>query len=369
MEFLKGLQMGGNAIREPLVGMKNLKTLCIYESVGKPRDEWGLLRLFGIRKSHEPCWRLVLSSLNHLRCLEEIRLCNCDLGEGDIPHDIGDNLSSLRILDLRGNNFITLPASINCLSRLVSLRLNGCQRLEQLPDLPSNSKLHVIVDNCTSLKRLSDPSKLSSRFANIYDFTFSSLNCITLVEDEDWMNTISSRIVKFASKGICRSLGHNYIVCPGKGIPEWFNNQTVGHSLNVELPPQSCSSWMGIAFCVVFAKKNYPYYSFEIKCLPGISCCISATEHMVSEHLWIFYLSREQCQEQFSFETCYIVEGNEPNMVKMCGARLVYKQDLEELNQTLKILKRTHGYCEEAAPSESGSFDDKEQAHKRQKEE
>ncbi|RXI00102.1 hypothetical protein DVH24_030592 [Malus domestica] len=374
MEFLEELDLGGNAIREPLVDMKSLKRLHACGSIGKPRDEWGLLRLFGIRKSHEPCWGLVLCSLNHMRCLVDLQLRYGDFGEGDIPHDIG-SLSSLVSLDLSGNNFVTLPISIKCLSQLQYLCLKDCERLEQLPDLPSNSLLYVIVDGCTSLKRLSDPSKLSSRFANIYDFTFSSRNCITLVEDEDWMNTIYSRIVKFAAKGICQ---YNYIVCPGNGIPEWFNNQTVGHSLNLELPPQSCSSWMGIAFCVVFAqRKGNPdalqYYGFEIQLSPEISFRIFGEEHLMSEHLWIFYLSREDCQEPFSFETCYDAGGCRLkvglNMVKMCGARLVYKQDLEELNRTLTILKRTHGYCEEAAPSESGSFDDKEQAHKRQKEE
>ncbi|XP_068321698.1 TMV resistance protein N-like [Pyrus communis] len=380
MEFLEELILGQNAIREPLVDMKNLKLIYASGSIGKPREDWDLLRLFGIRKSEEPCWGLVLSSLNHLRCLEDLRLFSCDLGEGDIPLDIG-SLSSLRLLDLSGNNFTTLPASIKCLSRLKSLRLQKCKRIEQLPDLPSNSELHVNVNHCTSLKRLTDPSKLSSRSANIYDFAFNSLNCITLVEDEGWINTILSRIMKFATEGLCRSSSYNEIVCPGKGIPEWFNNQTVGHSVNVELPPQSCSSWMGIAFCVVFAqpKENWgnpaalKYYNIKIECLPGISFWIFETEHLVSEHLWIFYLSREKCKGPFSFEAYYDAGGNGfkvvLNMVKMCGARLVYKQDLEELNRTLKILKRTHGYCEETAPSESGSFDDKERTHKRQKEE
>ncbi|XP_050108507.1 TMV resistance protein N-like [Malus sylvestris] len=213
--------------RELFVDMKNLKSLSLCGPLAKARDDG-------------PCWGLVLSSLYPLRCLENLVLHYCDLGEGDIPDDIGC-LSSLKELDLSGNNFVTLPASIKCLSRLEHLWLVGCERLEQLPDLPSNRKLHVHVGDCTSLKRLSDPS-------NLYDFAFCSVNCITLVEDENWIKTIYSRIVKYATEKICRYP----IVCPGKGIPEWFNNQTLGHALDVELPPQSCSSWMGIAFLCCF---------------------------------------------------------------------------------------------------------------------
>ncbi|XP_070663224.1 TMV resistance protein N-like isoform X1 [Malus domestica] len=331
--------------REPFVNMKNLKFLRLSGQLAKPSDDWDLLRL-------------VLSSLYHLRCLKVLRLRYCDLGEGDIPNDIGC-LSSLKELDLRGNNFVTLPASIKCLSRLERLYLVGCERLEQLPDLPSNSKLHVYLFDCTSLKRLSDPS-------NLYDFAFSSVNCITLVKDENWIKTIYSRIVKYAIEKIYRFYDH--IVCPGKGIPEWFNNQTLGHALDVELPPQSCSSWMGIAFCVVFAqpkdilrllqkqKENFlnveylEHDGFSIRCLPRTNRKQSTwstrcfTWPLVSEHLWIFYLPRKQClQEQFLFETYYKLGMNKSkvglNMVKKCGARLVYKQDLKELKRTLKILK------------------------------
>ncbi|KAB2603580.1 TMV resistance protein N-like [Pyrus ussuriensis x Pyrus communis] len=137
---------GKSGIREPFFYMKNLKSHWFGGSIAKPTDDWGLLRLLGIRKSDEPCWGLVLSSLNHLRCLEDLQLRYCDLGEGDIPDDIGC-LSSLQTLNLSGNNFVTLPASIKCLSRLESLCLEACERLEQLPDLPSNSKLLVNVNH------------------------------------------------------------------------------------------------------------------------------------------------------------------------------------------------------------------------------
>ncbi|CAN6686894.1 unnamed protein product [Malus baccata var. baccata] len=358
--------LGKCGIRAPFVYMKNLRSHWFGGSIAKPRDDWGLIRLLGIRKSDEPCWGLVLSSLFHFRCLEDLQLRYCDLGEGDIPDDIGC-LCSLRKLNLCGNNFFTLPASIKCLSRLKSLCLEACERLEQLPDLPSNSKLLVNVNHCTSLKRLSDPSKLGSIVANLYDFIATpSMNCITLVEDGDWIDTIYSRIVKYATQV----------------IPKWFNNQTVGHSLNVELPPQSCSSWMGIAFCVVFAQDKETlgipagllYYQSRMRHSPWIRCThwFPDIRPLVSEHLWVFYLPLVECrQEQFLFETCHCEPGmTEPkgglNMVKKCGARLVYKKDLEELNRTLKILKRTHDYCEEAASSQSPTFE--EHTRKRQKE-
>ncbi|RXH85590.1 hypothetical protein DVH24_009411 [Malus domestica] len=368
--------------------MRKSKLVRLWEGKKVTRDIWGFFRLLGLRKSRPdpPCWGLVLSSLNRLCSLKELYLSNCKLSEGDIPDDIGC-LSFLVELILSGNNFVSLPESIRCLSKLKYLDLEGCKSLQELPPLPSSSELCVNVKDCTSLKRLSDPSKLSSRFTNLYDFDFTCKNCTALVQDEGWNNTILSRVRRIATqtKGLnlySQKLDPD-VVWPGSEIPEWFSNQSVGHSINVELPPPSCTNWLGIAFCVVFqdptqnlanpaAPCHYDYFNIQFlgDCLLRWDCKIGS---LVSEHIWVFYFSRECCHhEQFLFETClYDIEGGKQkadfNSVKKCGARLVYKQDLKELNQTLKILKRTHECRDEVASSgpESARCNITEQIRKR----
>ncbi|TQD73140.1 hypothetical protein C1H46_041324 [Malus baccata] len=340
LKSLRRLQMQGCSKIDKLP--RDMDHLC-NGSDAKAREGWGLLRLLGLGKSRldPPCLDLVLSSLNSLCSLTElteVSLKDCKLREGDIPDDIGC-LSFLERLDLSGNNFVSLPESIRRLSKLSYLDLQRCKSLQKLPPLPSNSKLHVDVDNCTSLRSLSDPSKLNSRFANLYDFNFTCLNCFALVQDEGW---VLSRILKFATdqepQGISKFL--RGMVCPGSEIPEWFSNQSVGHSLNVELPPPSCTNWLGIAFCVVFQDPKLHYDYFEIQCLADVSPRILTKQirSLESEHLWVFYLLRRDCRgENFFFVTdsngCRMEKEAYLKYVKKCGARLLYKQDLEELNQ------------------------------------
>ncbi|CAN6555716.1 unnamed protein product [Malus baccata var. baccata] len=322
MDHLVDLECGGT-MTEPLVRMKNINYLAFEGSDAKAREGWGLLRLLGLGKSRQdpPCWGLVLSSLNRLCSLRWLYLEDCDLCEGDIPDDIGC-LSFLESLKLGGNNFVSLPESIRRLSKLRHLNLDRCKSLQELPPLPSNSELYVSLHDCTSLKRLTDASKLSSRFTNLYDFDFTCKNCIALVQDEAWINTILSRIPRFATH---RAVQHPdsgeevpRVVLPGSEIPKWFSNQSVGNSVNVKLPPPSCTDWLGIAFCLVFLDPN---------------------QNLANPHA----LSHIGCVMPKQYADF--------NSVKKCGARLVYKQDLEELNQTLKILKRTHEYSDEEASS------------------
>ncbi|CAL9020028.1 unnamed protein product [Prunus brigantina] len=265
MECLVELELDGSSMREPLVAMKNLETLHISESVDSRDGIWcGLDGLFGIRKSVDPVpWGLVLSSLNRLGSLRDLVLGDCNIDEGAIPDDIGC-MSSLEALDLWGNNFVSLPSSIRFLSKLRCLGLQRCKRLEQVPDLPPRRyrypSLFVGVDNCTSLKRLSDPSKLSEG-ANVYDFDFSCHNCFRLVEEEGWINRIFVIIMRLATEV---SYSDDRVVWPGSEIPDWFDNRSVGNSIIVEppLPPQTCSDWVGIALCVVFETSAPPNYKY-----------------------------------------------------------------------------------------------------------
>ncbi|RXI08736.1 hypothetical protein DVH24_022880 [Malus domestica] len=261
MDRLEALRWG--PITQPLVSMTNLKSLVFNTnfdiaacgSDGKAKDRWGLRRLFGLEKSRPdppPCWGLVLSSLNRLCSLTWLELDNCNLQEGDIPDDIGC-LSLLTILCLSRNNFVSLPESIRHLSKLEVLELEGCKSLQKLPPLPSNRGLIVELDNCTSIRRFSGAF-------NLYNARVTCLNYIALVPDEDLINRILKSVIQGSD-----------IVIPGSEIPKWFNNQSVRHSINVELPPPSCSNWLGIAFCAVFLDPDpiqnveLPYcYSFRI---------------------------------------------------------------------------------------------------------
>ncbi|XP_021803340.1 TMV resistance protein N-like [Prunus avium] len=427
MECLKLLSLSGTGMREPLVAMKKLKHLTFVGSVAKSstsRDGigWGVDRIFGIRKNpdSEP-WGLVLSSLNRLGSLTKLDLSDCNIGEGAIPDDIGC-LSSLEVLYLSGNNFVSLPSSIRFLSELQYLQLERCKRLEQLPDLPSSEYLLLVdVDDCTSLKRLSDPSKLSEG-ANVYDFMFTCLNCFRLVEEEGWINRIFAMIMRLAPevrplplcpfsqryvswsdftttntsliigvhgsgtmKGmdIMKNVHYTFILWPGSEIPEWFNNRSAGDSITVELPlpPQPCSDWIGIALCVVFEDSKYlenpaalvGYDFFKIEF--GFTHDTFKVGHLVSQHLWVFYLPRyhiwdASSSHQFSFETHYFLNGSDKELktssiIKKCGARLVYKRDLEEFSRILKIPKpAVYEYDDEAGPidSGSGSSDEEKQA-------
>ncbi|CAL8173633.1 unnamed protein product [Prunus armeniaca] len=349
MECLEELDLSGRAMREPLVAMKNLKSLSLSGSVAS-RDGigWGVDRIFGIRKNPDPeRWGLVLSSLNRLGSLTRLYLRDCNIGEGAIPDDIGC-LSSLKGLDLSGNNFVSLPSSIRFLSELQTLSLQRCKRLEQLPDLPSNSFLYVDVNDCTSLKRLSDPSKLSEG-ANVYDFRFSCLNCFRLVEEEGWINRIFAMIMRLAPEV---RYPDGRFVWPGSEIPDWFDNQSVGDSIIVELPlpPQTCSDWVGIALCVVFEDSAHPDYDYcQIFCSWKLSHTF-IVGYLGSQHLLVFYLPRNDpylrdasSSHQLSFEGHYWPiesakkELKTSSIIKKCGARLVYKRDLEEFSRILKI--------------------------------
>jgi hypothetical protein len=178
LESLEEFDASGTSIRQPPASIFLLKNLKVLSFNGCKRIAVNLTDQ-------------VLPSLSGLCSLEELDLRACNLGEGAVPEDIGC-LSSLRSLNLSRNNFVSLPKSINQLSRLEKLALNDCVMLESLPEVPLKVQ-KVKLDGCLRLKEIPDPIKLSS----LKRSEFKCLNCWELYKHNGQNNMGLNMLEKY----------------------------------------------------------------------------------------------------------------------------------------------------------------------------
>ncbi|XP_052483234.1 disease resistance-like protein DSC1, partial [Gossypium raimondii] len=136
-----------------LSGLSSLRELklrdCNLCEGDLPRDIYGLSSLWPLDLSGNN-FISILASLTRLSKLGNLILSNCNmctLGEADIHGDIS-GISSLIRFDLSGKNFITIPLALTQLSRLKLLKLSGCKMLKSLPELPT-SIAAVHIDGCS----------------------------------------------------------------------------------------------------------------------------------------------------------------------------------------------------------------------------
>ncbi|XP_004308898.1 PREDICTED: uncharacterized protein LOC101309109 isoform X1 [Fragaria vesca subsp. vesca] len=283
---------------------------------------------FGLfpRKSPHPLLPL-LASLKHLSSLTSLKLNDCNLREGEIPNEIG-SLSTLRELELGGNNFVTLPASLHLLSDLEYISVEDCKRLEQLPDLPFNDRLWVVTSNCTSLKVFPDPSAFST---------------VGNLDSSYFLYSMLKRLLEEAP-----SFRFFCCVLPGSEMFEWFSNQSLGDTVTEKIP--SNSKWIGFAVCALIAPHDNPSAVSEFPYLhPGkslITCSFDGhvfygppVKQIGSDHLLLFifsarYWKPENCPDdnsiKFVFYTERAVGSNRCLKIKKCGVRALYENDMEE---------------------------------------
>ncbi|KAG8479614.1 hypothetical protein CXB51_029416 [Gossypium anomalum] len=381
-KFLEELDLSETAITEPpsfICQFKNLKVLCFNGRKGPSfKLQSKLPSLFKVIQGRRtnPLARM-LPLLSGLSSLRELKLRDCNLCEGDIPSDIS-GLSSLKLIDLKGNNFISIPASIIRLSKLYSIRLSNCKMLKSLPELPTSIE-DVWIDGCSSLEVVASPSKV----CNLVDSAFiRAINCFKLAEN---INALT--LLKKLLKAFVNSRKMFDIIMPGSEIPEWFSQQTTDFSIKIPLPInlRKDSQWIGVACCCVFVNNDALRDDEYIGCGAYIYCRNSEqascngsifrgrnprridwrgwllgkrfNQHIMKDHLFLRYWSRDKLypfslEDKFGdcetnklwatdcldkicdeLEVSFIDRFGRRAKVKKCGVRIVYEKDLEEIKE------------------------------------
>ncbi|KAB2006467.1 hypothetical protein ES319_D11G347300v1 [Gossypium barbadense] len=227
-----------------------------------PRDISGLSSLIHLDLSGNN-FISIPASLTQLSKLSFLDLSNCNmctLGEADI-HGLSSFLSSLSYLYLRGNYFITIPLALTQLSRLKLLGLSNCKMLKSLPELLT-SIADLRIDDCSSLEVVASPSKVR----NLEDRgIIRAINCFKLAEN---INALT--LLKKYRKAFANSRKKLDIMMPGSEIPEWFSQQKSDSSIKIPVPKDS--QWIGVACCCIFVNNDASRDDEHIGCGAFIYC-------------------------------------------------------------------------------------------------
>ncbi|CAK8576913.1 unnamed protein product [Lathyrus sativus] len=284
---------------------------------------------------------MVIPSFPSLYCLLEVDISYCGLSQ--LPEAIGC-LRCLEILDLGGNNFVTLP-SLRELSKLVHLNLENCKCLESLPELPFPTTIqHDLLKNKYSRK------------TGLFIF-----NCPKISDKERCSRMTILWMTQFIQVNKeYHALSDVGIVIPGSEIPSWFNNQSVGNLIPVSpFMQDKGNNVVGILFCTVFSLDPYPPTVFPLDPYPPTIIITSPewvhiTLHapfrtskylpvipdrelftVKLNHIWLIYFPWEPSYNDP--DKGFLVDGSLHVVVKKCGYRWVYEQDLQEFNSTTML--------------------------------
>ncbi|KAM5584015.1 hypothetical protein ABKV19_003737 [Rosa sericea] len=365
VECLEDLDISGTAIRQmprSIVYLKNLKKLSCSGCSGQVSTSL----LF-------PCLPevcagpnfLLPASLSGFSSLMSLNLSYCNLFDGALPNYL-DRMSSLMELNLRGNNFTSIPESICRLSKLVKLGLDGCILLQSLPKLPLSIKL-VGATGCMSLKSDSDQYEVFfSSEENVWikkrtTSTRCSIN-ISISQLAAWLNRYHD--VNEVQVEISRPVrtAHGLSIRT-HGIPNWFNNRSRNFSITILLSEDLINKsrlWMGCAFYVGLEVNENFDTSSNFRVRHKFDCCFDTMEgpgskqtlyHEVNAkgfHLtgslgyWIIIPHLWFSARLNAFSQCSSIEASitidSPYMeVKMSGARLLYERtDFIEFIQAIR---------------------------------
>ncbi|KAK9914147.1 hypothetical protein M0R45_037941 [Rubus argutus] len=290
-------------------------------------------------------WWSSISLSQHTDHVRHLDLSDCNLLE--LSESIA-HLYSLESLTLCRNKFESLPATMNRLGRLINLRLEACDRLKSIPEL-SSSINYIDAHDCISLETVSKPKP---QYHTKHFFTFS--NCFQLVQTNLFRDIVErhSHFQDNFLRLLRLKMSH-----PGDEVPDWFDHQSRGFSVSVQLPPNWFDSkFLGFAICAVRTHWGSPVPATCLCTFKGdfgecsfrfdlIDSDFTIDRSLGSDHMFLGYVSWSECplieegrlvNETYTEATFQIaVESEfiiEQLLISSCGVRLIYANPDEMLN-------------------------------------
>ncbi|KAH9726345.1 ADP-ribosyl cyclase/cyclic ADP-ribose hydrolase [Citrus sinensis] len=267
LEFLTTLDLSGCSKLKRLPEISSSNTSCLFFS-GTAIEELPssielLIRLGYLDLSDCKRLKSLPSSLCKLKSLEILDLSGCSNLQR-LSECLGQ-LSSLGTLLLEKTNIERIPESIIQISVLTYLRLSYCEKLQSVPKLPFLVRW-LDADQCTSLQSLSG-------------IVEDALQRIQLMAAAHW---------KEVQENIDFHMNGGHILLLGNEIPKWFEFQSVGSFITLEMPPDFFNNnrvLLGFAFSAIlaFSDRHVDYgrwfsFSFELK-VKTTKDCVQLPHH------------------------------------------------------------------------------------------
>ncbi|KAG6736133.1 hypothetical protein POTOM_061163 [Populus tomentosa] len=272
--------------------------------------------------------------VGNMNCLMVLRL--------DGTENLG-KVESLEEFDGSGTSIRQPPASIFLLKNLKVLSFDGCKRIavnptdHRLPSLLGLCSLEVLDLCACNLKEGALPEDIGC-LSSLKSLDLSQNNFISLPESINQLSGLEMlvledcRMLESLPEGLSNPRPGFGIIVPGNKIPGWFNHQSKGSSISVQVP-----SWsMGFVAYVAFsANGESPSLSCHFKSNGrenyrspiSISC---NSIQVLSDHVWLFYLSfdylkelKEWKHESFSNIELSFHSDERRVKVKNCGVCLL----------------------------------------------
>ncbi|XP_015160682.1 disease resistance protein TAO1-like isoform X1 [Solanum tuberosum] len=291
--------------------------------------------------------RLLPHSLSRLSHLTVLNLNDCRLSEADVPTNLGC-LTSLKYLDLGGNDFYTLPSSLFCdLSQLQYLVLDNCKNLQMLSLLPSNLlKLHA--NDCSSIESLdmSNYSILPELYVSNCD-RLSEIKGMETIENVEYVRIESSSKLarRFFDESFFQLTGEcdkdlpypsSYYIA-GSEVPEWFSNRNIGSNITLTMPPNIEHNFQGMILWSIYESIHYEDFHYGPVLEVGdqtnkVTWVLGFPEITVTadKRSWVTFIPRDyfcpalEGGEQITFSFSIREQGFIGLKVTKCGVHPVY---------------------------------------------